>query len=1055
MKTIQRSTKSLLVALAACAALSISLNTAQAGVITWGSAQNITGASDVLNTGSTVYAYAFGTDVGPQTVNGVAFSVGGIGGGGSNVTIAGGQACGAYFPLSSPAGYNGILRGAVFANSGSGATMTVTLNNLVDGQQYAVQVWSSNVDYGGTPTTYDGAVSLAATGQYAIGTFTASATGSQVITLTANNIQFNAMQVRTVPAPGTPPTVAITSPTDNATVLPTFTIDATASDDGTIAKVSFFDGTTQLGPDVTDPPYSYVWNGAPEGAHVLTAVAWDNDGMATTSAEVNVTVIDPPTVAITSPANNATVGVNFTIDATATDNGTVSSVDFYDGATLLGSDDTGPSYSYAWNGTPAGPHVLTAVAWDNDGHSTTSAVVNVTATDITWGAAQNITGDSDVLTTGAPVYAYHFGNGGPHSLNGVSFAAAGTGGGGTDITIGGGAPPLFAGPYFGGAPALSAEYTTILLGGLYTASPFGLYSLKLNNLTSGTVYAVQVWSKSPYAGQHITLDGPANDLLSHNGTGQHMIGTFTATSATQTITVGPGVGDSTGGPLCAVQVRTVPVPGTPPTVAITSPADTATVGVNFTIDATASDDGTIASVTFSYSSDAGATWTSLFEDTEAPYSHTWNGAPEGTYQLKAVAVDNDAMSTPSAVVNVTVIDPPTVAITSPADGATVLPTFTIDAIATDNGTITKVDFYEGTTLLGSDEIGSGSTYSYDWNSAPNGLHVLKAVAWDNDGHSTTSAVVNVWVTNITWGSAQNITDDNDVLKTGTLRYAYAFGNGGATVNTVPFAAGAGGGGGTDVIFGYINGNHWSGPYFGPNAVSAEYNTILTGANWAGSDFPLTLSNLTPGTAYTVQAWSSMKHPNNGPSVYTSLDGVHLLGNRDATGGYGTYVGNGGQYATGTFTASGTTQVIAVGGPGKQINAIQVRTASVAAAYEAWATTEYGLSGADALRSADPDGDSFTNIQEFLFGTSPIAGNGALVGSETVGGNFILHWLQRETGSTYLLTESTAMETGSWTTSAVVPVPDDQTGAPTDYYRYKATIPIDAERNFFRVEGTEN
>ncbi len=43
----------------------------------------------------------------------------------------------------------------------------------------------------------------------------------------------------------------------------------------------------------------------------------------------------PPTVAITSPANNSTVGTNFTIIATATDSdGTVTNVSFYDGAHL-------------------------------------------------------------------------------------------------------------------------------------------------------------------------------------------------------------------------------------------------------------------------------------------------------------------------------------------------------------------------------------------------------------------------------------------------------------------------------------------------------------------------------------------------------------------------------------------------------------------------------------------------------------------------------------------------------------------------------------------------
>ena len=87
-----------------------------------------------------------------------------------------------------------------------------------------------------------------------------------------------------------------------------------------------------------------------------------------------------PTVAITSPANNATVSTNFTITATATDSdGTVTNVYFYDGGTLLGSDTSSP-YSYAWSSAPLGAHALKAVAWDNTGLAATSAVVNVTVT---------------------------------------------------------------------------------------------------------------------------------------------------------------------------------------------------------------------------------------------------------------------------------------------------------------------------------------------------------------------------------------------------------------------------------------------------------------------------------------------------------------------------------------------------------------------------------------------------------------------------------------------------------------------------------------------------
>jgi hypothetical protein len=141
---------------------------------------------------------------------------------------------------------------------------------------------------------------------------------------------------------------------------------------------------------------------------------------------------------------------------------------------------------------------------------------------------------------------------------------------------------------------------------------------------------------------------------------------------------------------------------------------------------------------------------------------------------------------------------------------------------------------------------------------------------------------------------------------------------------------------------------------------------------------------------------------------------------------------------------------------QDLNEIQAFAPAIMAGYDAWAGPDgYNLTGAAADRNADPDGDGFTNLQEFLFGTSPIAGNGTLVTSETAGGNLVLHWLQRETGAAYLLKESTAMAAGDWSPSTIVPELDDQTGAPTDYDRYKATIPIDAARKFFRVEGTEN
>ncbi len=87
-----------------------------------------------------------------------------------------------------------------------------------------------------------------------------------------------------------------------------------------------------------------------------------------------------PSVAITSPANNAViaVGSNVVINATATDvDGSINRVEFYQGATLLGTSTSAP-YTYTWLTPPVGSYALTAKAYDDLSAFGTSSVVNIT-----------------------------------------------------------------------------------------------------------------------------------------------------------------------------------------------------------------------------------------------------------------------------------------------------------------------------------------------------------------------------------------------------------------------------------------------------------------------------------------------------------------------------------------------------------------------------------------------------------------------------------------------------------------------------------------------------
>lgn len=95
-----------------------------------------------------------------------------------------------------------------------------------------------------------------------------------------------------VPPPDTtPPTVALTSPGDGATLSGTFNLAASASDDVGVTRVEFFINGTSRGTD-TSAPYSYAWdtNTTPNGSYTLSARAYDAAGNSSASASVQVTV---------------------------------------------------------------------------------------------------------------------------------------------------------------------------------------------------------------------------------------------------------------------------------------------------------------------------------------------------------------------------------------------------------------------------------------------------------------------------------------------------------------------------------------------------------------------------------------------------------------------------------------------------------------------------------------------------------------------------------------------------------------------------------------------
>jgi subtilisin family serine protease len=182
-----------------------------------------------------------------------------------------------------------------------------------------------------------------------------------------------------------------------------------------------------------------------------------------------------------------------------------------------------------------------------------------------------------------------------------------------------------------------------------------------------------------------------------------------------------------------------------PTVTLTAPSEGAVLSGTVTFSATASDDKGVSRVAFFVGT------SQVGSDSTAPFTFSYNtrNMANGAKVITAKAYDAAANMGTSQAVNVTFdndLTAPTTSITSPTSGSTVSGVTVIQAVASDDrGVITKVDFYFGNTLLGSDTT---APYSWNWDTTKfsTGTFYLKSRAVDAAGNAAFSANVSVTVT---------------------------------------------------------------------------------------------------------------------------------------------------------------------------------------------------------------------------------------------------------------------------------------------------------------------
>jgi YVTN family beta-propeller protein len=349
-----------------------------------------------------------------------------------------------------------------------------------------------------------------------------------------------------------------------------------------------------------------------------------------------------PSVNISTPAHNATftapATVNIAVTASDTD-GSISRVEFFNGATKLGEDTTAP-FEFAWTNVAAGAYALTARATDNQGGATTSTVVNITVNSAPTGGTGTILREWWTGISGGVVSDLTNNPNYPNNPTGsnqlTSFEA----------------PANWAENYGTRVrgyvhPTVTGQYRFWL-----ATDDYGELRLSTNDSPANAVVIANVpgwtnsreWTKYPQqqstlitlqAGQKYYIEA----LQKEAGGGDNLAVAWQPPGGTQAVIPGANLSPWVNNTNAA------------PSVSISAPANNAsfTAPATINISANASDgDGTISRVEFFNGA------TKLGEDTTAPYTFAWTNVVAGNYAIAAKATDNLGAATTSAAVNVTV-----------------------------------------------------------------------------------------------------------------------------------------------------------------------------------------------------------------------------------------------------------------------------------------------------------------------------------------------------------------------------------------------------------------
>ncbi|MGC3959636.1 MAG: Ig-like domain-containing protein [Verrucomicrobiota bacterium] len=253
-------------------------------------------------------------------------------------------------------------------------------------------------------------------------------------------------------------------------------------------------------------------------------------------------------------------------------------------------------------------------------------------------------------------------------------------------------------------------------------------------------------SSSPGVAGYVVRYGTASGVYSvATNVGNQTSATVSGLQAGQTYYLAVTARDSAGVESLPSNEASYQVPVVLPQISLDAPLANANYQAPASINCAASviaNGHTITKVQFYNGS------TLLGEDATAPYSLNWSSVAAGTYNVSAQVVYDSGSTVATAAANVTVTNPlPVIALAAPTSGASYVAPASINCAAnvTANGhTITKVQFYNGSALLGE---ATTAPYSFAWSGVTAGSYSVSARLVYDSGSTLASTAASISVTN--------------------------------------------------------------------------------------------------------------------------------------------------------------------------------------------------------------------------------------------------------------------------------------------------------------------